>query len=392
MKRIYLAIFVFFTCFACSPKHDGFTIKGKLIGMDNVSIKLGQTASNDRRTFMSIDSTKVVNGEFTLKGKVENVDMYEVVVADKYNGRVFIENTELEFTIDASNLTEQDWSIDVKSKNSKIQAEYDAITAKAKQEFEDPKYKPLDDIKGLFAIAKKSSKKEDMDKALALQKKLTPLSIERYDRFNKVKFDYIDKNPSSPVSIYLMSFQYSEGRMSREELKKYYHHFKGDAIKTNFYKGYITKVYEDNFIKMSIGSTVPDFTLKSPKEEEITLSTIKGKYILIDFWASWCVPCRASFPALAKLYKEYHKDGFEILGVGTCDKKDLWLKALEQDKTPWLHVFDISNGKGHYGPIATKYGVPYLPTTFLVDADGKIILRNASKEELEAKLKELLGK
>ena len=304
---------------------------------------------------------------------------------------MFIENTEITASIDVSNLTERDWIVDIDSKGSKMQAEYDAIDKKSKIVFEDVKYKPLDEIRNLFATAKKSNKKEDLDKALALQKELEPLSEERYNRFIKVKFDYIDANPSSPISIYLMSYQYSEGRMSKEQLKKYYKYFKGDAAKTNFYKGYMTKVYEDNFIKMGIASEVPNFILKTPKDEDLSLATIKGKYILIDFWASWCIPCRASFPGLAKLYKKYHKDGFEILGVCTSDKKDLWLKALAKDKTPWLHVFDVAE-KRSYGPIATKYGVPHLPTTFLVDKDRKIVLRNASKEELAAKLKELFGK
>ena len=394
MKQFIFSALAFLACVSCAPKHDGYTVKGKLIGMDNVKILLRQNSvgRGKERVFNAIDSAIVKDGEFTFQGKIEDPDMYDLLIDGKYTGRMFIENTEIEANVDASKLSDRDWVAEVQSKGSKMQADYDAVEAKANAAFKDPKYKPIEKVHELFGIAKKSGKQEDMDKALALQKELYPLMEERLKAFNKIKFDYVDANPTSPVSVYVMGYQYSEGRMSPDELKKYYKHFTGAATKTNFYKGYITKVYKDNFVNMAIGSTVPNFTLKTPKGEEIDLSTVEGKYILIDFWASWCVPCRASFPGLMKLYKEYHKDGFEILGVGTCDTQDKWLKAVKEDNTPWLHVFDINPEGRDYGPVAKQYGVPFLPTTFLVDANKKIILRNASKEELAAKLKELFGK
>ena len=114
--------------------------------------------------------------------------------------------------------------------------------------------------------------------------------------------------------------------------------------------------------------------------------------MLVDFWASWCIPCRASFPHLKELRKQYGTEGFTIVGIGTADKEDKWRKAIEEDQTPWLHVFDKNEeGKQMYGPVAISYSVPHLPTTFLVDRDLKIILRNPSKEELDTKLKELFG-
>lgn len=124
---------------------------------------------------------------------------------------------------------------------------------------------------------------------------------------------------------------------------------------------------------------------------EVQLGTrmpIKDK--LVDFWASWCVPCRKSFPHLKDLYTKYNKEGLEIIGVGTADEEVKWRKAIGEDQTPWKHVYDVGPKRG-YGKVSTAYGVPFLPTTFLVDSKGTIILRNPTKDELDKKLTELFG-
>lgn len=376
---------------ACQTKakHDGFTIKGTVKGIDNVYVKL--CATGDRENVHVIDSTLIENGEFTFKGKVEHVDLVNLEIDSRLTGLLMLENSEIDVKIDISNLGDRAWNYTPLVKGSASHDLYTQLNEKASAIFKKEKYKPLEELRPLFAAAKKSKKKEDMDKAMALQKELRPLAEEQSNEYLKVKFDFVDQNPSSPTAIHVMGYQYSEGRMNKEDLKKYYDFFQGDAKKTGFYRGYMTKVYKNVFENLGEGNIAPDFTLSSVNGEEVTLSKVDGKYLLVDFWASWCVPCRASFPHLKKLRKKYLKEGFEIVGVGTADTEDRWRKAIKKDQTPWINLFDVSEKRGAYGPVAQKYGVPHLPTVFLIDSEGKILLRNPSKEQLDAKLKELFG-
>lgn len=127
----------------------------------------------------------------------------------------------------------------------------------------------------------------------------------------------------------------------------------------------------------------PDFTLPDRDGKLFKLSSLKGKVVLVDFWASWCGPCRKENPNLVKAYAKYHDKGFEIVGVSLDDKKEAWLKAIEADKLSWLHVSDL---KGWKSDLATEYGIRSIPTSFLVDENGKIIAKDLRGEELDKKL------
>ncbi|MCG8582104.1 MAG: AhpC/TSA family protein [Bacteroidales bacterium] len=390
-KLLMLCLGIQLVAGACqnTPEHDGYTINGTVRGIDNVYIKMAATGTPRGEQAELIDSALVSNGHFTMKGKVQHTDLVALQI-DSKSGLLFLENSEINVEIDLTGMTERDWSYEPKVSGSASHQLYSEIDAKSKAVLNDQKFQALDELRTLFATAKKSKKQEDMDIALARQNELRPLMEERMKAYKKSKFDFIDANPGSPVAVHIMSYQYSEGRMSNEELKKYYKHFTGEAKETGFYKGYMTKVYKDNFENLGVGNTAPDFTLNTPDNQALTLSEVKGQYILVDFWASWCVPCRASFAHLEELYKKYHKDGFEILGVCTADEDAKWRKALKEDNTPWLHVYDISENHA-YGSVAQTYGVPHLPTTFLMDGNREIILRNPSHDELDAKLKEVFG-
>ena len=216
-----------------------------------------------------------------------------------------------------------------------------------------------------------------------------PLEEERTNERKSFMIKYVKANPESAVAPWILGFQFSEGRMSKEEMKQIYPIFKGEAKHTAMFK-YYEKTYNDIFKSLGEGAIAPDFTLNDLNGKEVTLSKINAKYKLVDFWASWCVPCRASFPHLKELYKKYNKDGFEIVGIGTADAEEKWRKAIEEDKTPWMHLNDT--GADHqWGRVARQYGVPFLPTTFLMDDNENILLRNPNKEDLDAKLKELFG-
>jgi thiol-disulfide isomerase/thioredoxin len=139
---------------------------------------------------------------------------------------------------------------------------------------------------------------------------------------------------------------------------------------------------------LMVGGTAPDFSQETPEGEMLTLSELRGKVVLLDFWASWCGPCRKENPNVVRVYEKYKDQGFEILSVSLDNKKDRWLQAIEKDKMDWHHVSDL---KGWQNEVAQTYDVHSIPQTILLDPDGKILARNLRGRSLEAKLAELFG-
>lgn len=139
---------------------------------------------------------------------------------------------------------------------------------------------------------------------------------------------------------------------------------------------------------LAIGKEAPEISLQNPEGKLITLSSLRGKYVLIDFWAAWCRPCRVENPNVVRVYNEYADENFEILGVSLDRTREKWLDAIEQDGLPWLHVSDLKYWRSQ---AAIDYQVNAIPATFLIDPEGKIIARNLRGASLEAKLKEIFG-
>ena len=137
------------------------------------------------------------------------------------------------------------------------------------------------------------------------------------------------------------------------------------------------------------GVVAPDFTLNDPEGNPVTLSSLRGQYLLVDFWASWCKPCRQGIPGLKELYAKYHDKGFEILGVSDDSKEEAWKKALAEEQMPWIHVCDEFPEKNKPSRVGTLYGVHYIPCYFLLDKEGRVIGK-FDHDELALKLAELL--
>lgn len=137
---------------------------------------------------------------------------------------------------------------------------------------------------------------------------------------------------------------------------------------------------------VDIGVAAPDIILRNPKGDTITLSSLRGKYVLLDFWASWCRPCRVENPHLVNNYKKYNEKGFEIFQVSLDKKKESWISAIESDQLTWIHVSDLQ----YWNSAAAKlYQVQAIPANFLLDKNGKIIAKNLRGDALEAKLSEI---
>ena len=139
--------------------------------------------------------------------------------------------------------------------------------------------------------------------------------------------------------------------------------------------------------QVKVGQQAPEILLPDTKNKVITLSSLKGKVVLIDFWASWCMPCRVSIPSVVKLYDKYKSKGFEVYGVSIDDKKNAWLKAIKQDNINYTQVNDKA---GWYAKVTEVYGVNEIPATFLIDKKGTIIAINLEGQELEDKINELI--
>lgn len=139
---------------------------------------------------------------------------------------------------------------------------------------------------------------------------------------------------------------------------------------------------------LTVGAEAPEISLENPDGQVISLTSLRGKYVLLDFWAAWCRPCRAENPNIVRAYTKYQGENFEILQVSLDKTKDAWLNAIEQDGLPWLHISDLK----YWNSIVTKsYQINAIPASYLIDPDGKIIGKNLRGPMLEAKLKEIFG-
>ena len=136
----------------------------------------------------------------------------------------------------------------------------------------------------------------------------------------------------------------------------------------------------------AVGKTMKEFTESDVNGKPVTLATFKGRYVLVDFWASWCAPCRGEIPRLIKTYEAFKGQNFTVLSISLDDNKQLWQNAMASHRMPWTQV---SNVKGWNDELSVYYGLKGIPSTLLIDPDGKIIARDLRGMMLSKKLKEL---
>lgn len=208
-----------------------------------------------------------------------------------------------------------------------------------------------------------------------------------YKKQRGVKIDeFIKQHPASIVSAYVLYRDFSY-RLSPEQIKQNIS-LLDPSLHATPYVAVLTDL-AGVLSSVSIGKKAPDFTASDPDGKSISLSQHRGKYVLLDFWAAWCGPCRRENPNVVKAWKKYHAKGFDVFGVSLDKKKADWIKAIKDDELTWTHVSDLA----YWNSAPAKlYGVRAIPSNVLIDPDGVIIARNLRGAELDKKLGELINK
>lgn len=197
---------------------------------------------------------------------------------------------------------------------------------------------------------------------------------------------FITEHPGSLVSAYVLYRNWSY-RLSPEEITKNISLLDKSQQNSTYVKELQELVKVLNGLQ--VGKKAPDFVSQDPEGKSIRFSENLKGYTLVDFWASWCGPCRRENPNIVAAYKEYHDKGFNIIGISLDKKKENWVKGIQDDHLDWLHVSDLLFWNS---AIAKLYGVRAIPANYLVDSKGIIVARNLHGDELQTTLKSLLNK
>ncbi|HEY1018878.1 MAG TPA: TlpA disulfide reductase family protein [Sediminibacterium sp.] len=338
----------------------GFVIKGNLSGLkDSTEITL---KGGDEGKIIAKGIAK--KGSFTLKGKLTEPDIFQLSFAG-YQQFVdlFISNDAITISGDLN----QPGSIQVKG--SPTETEYEAFKATFNPFFQEMRTK-VQEING----EKEPAKRDSMIQAYtALRNNVMNAAMK-----------FVKEKPASPVST-LTLFAVMPLFESPIELEKVYTQLQPSARKGALSRE-IEKKISDAKIGM-IGSQALDFTQKDVDGKPVSLASFRGKYVLVDFWASWCKPCRMENPNVVEAYQNYKDKNFTVLGVSLDQSKNNWLQAIQADKLSWTHVSDLQYWNN---AVAQLYRIQSIPANLLVDPNGKIIARDIRGEELQRKLKELL--
>lgn len=398
MKKIYtrtLLVLMAITINNCNDKKNkttlqqnkGYNVQGTMKGLEDGTIYLKQQ-DVVLRTSKVLDSTSIKDGKFIFTGSIDYPDQVTLVSGDKYI-RFFLENEDIEIVADATIPVERYEGIKATINGSNLNDLYQEQQAKEKAIMEQEKYAELSKLEKAYQKAQLERDREESKKIYEALEKFENLSSERSKELMNSKMEFINSHPNSPVTPEVLGYMFTERFLTMDQMDDIMDKLSGDAKNTAMYR-YFDDEYQA-IKRTRPGAKAPEFTLKTPNGEDFSLSNIKDKYILIDFWASWCKPCRASYPHLKEVYSKYKDKGFEVLAVSTDSDHEAWKKAIKEDQTTWIHVVDTFNRPGFPADISTLYGVPFLPTTYLLDKKGVILAKNLSPDELDKKMEEVFG-
>jgi len=364
MKRInYLAIAMVLLASCSSGPH--FILNGNIAGSDSIKFLLKKRVSN---TYVTVDSAISKKGSFKMKGAIDYPELVLLIAGNTGNRTSFyLENARITISGKLDSL------FNARVTGSKTQDEYRYIIDSRK-----PLSQKYSDLYLQYQMA---NQVRDTAKMNQLGKEINSV-LKEIDVLQK---DFIKTHPASYLAPELL-YDLAEN-MEPDEIEAAI-----NAMDTSVAKIPLVKEMKEKAERMkrvSVGQTAPDFTLNDVKGNPVALSSKIGtKLLLLDFWAAWCNPCRQENPNIVKVYNQFHKKGFDVLGISLDNNLDAWIKAIAADKLTWTQVTDTAQYERSVGKL---YAVDVIPSNFLLDETGKIIARNVRGEDLYNKVNEILG-
>lgn len=364
MKRKMTTLLALAVSLCATAQQQTYNITGTAIGHDGTKVML---VSEDKSP---IDSTVVADGKFQLTGPL-TVQMAMVKMGGTSEA-IILHEKPIQMTFQRVKSERRGKAIEVPEIKVLDDKEHDLL--------KDINDMQMFEMMTMMAIAfSKDEQGETMRDSLA------QMWMGIKER-NKALQDSIARNcPDNYVAAFVMN-QFMSKDHSYADLKPIYDQL-SDRVKASAIGQNLTETME-KLSSIGVGSIAPDFTLPAPNGTEISLSSLRGKVVLIDFWASWCGPCLREAPNVRKVYQKYHEKGFEVLGVSLdeASKREAWLSAIDKHQLTWQQGSTL---KGWQCPVAKLYNVTAIPAMFLLDREGRIVATNARGEKLEEEVAKL---
>jgi len=375
MKKLLLILATACLLMGCSNEKK-IQISGTLteFGNPDEPTMLYLKTRNAEEQLLNIDSTFIAdNGTFVLKGKSAATDVYFLADRDDvFVLRIFVDpGNKIKITGTATNIP----GIVVEgSTTHNLYNEYVALLEplKEKQEHIREEY---------YSISYNLSIPEE--KLVQMQEELIAKFEQVEEDAKIIMKDFIVAHPSSIVAAYLL-YRNTQTSNDVAEIEE-----KLQLLNPEMNNKFVMLVKDrlERVKGKAVGATFPTIELPDPDGKIISVESLRGKYVFVDFWASWCRPCLGEIPSLKKVYEKFHDKGFEILSISLDDDKTAWKNGITTHELNWLHVSDL---QAFNSPVAKKLAVSYVPHTFLLDPNGVILAVDLRGEELEIKLTELI--